>query len=44
MRKIDEAVRIGAFITALTLMALPGISRRRSTAGRAGCSMAITQA
>jgi len=36
MRKIDEAVRIGAFITALTLMALPGISAAAQHGGTGG--------
>ena len=36
MRKIDEAVRIGAFITALTLMALPGISAAAGHGGTGG--------
>ena len=36
MRKIDEAVRIGAFLTALTLMALPGISAAAQHGGTGG--------
>jgi hypothetical protein len=36
MRKIEKAVRIGAFITALTLMALPGISAAAEHGGTGG--------